>query len=305
MKLSLLGFVLRRVANSLRQLLWSHVLTIVTLALTLFVFGVFMLLQIHLEHWFKVWGGELQITAYLAKGLGPEDVQRLLQRVQGMAEVDQLRHTSPDQAWRDFQTGLGSQSGLLDGLPRDVLPASIEITLRPPHRDGPMMEQVAARLRQEKAIVSVEYPHEWVERLGLFVLAVQWAKWTVGALLFLAMFFVVGNMVKLALWARRDEVEILQLVGASEEVIQAPFVLEGLLQGLLGGAISVAALWAACRWLSNELAALVGLIAPLGRLQFLAPADIALLLAIGSFLAAAASLVALRRLQSLWTVTGR
>jgi cell division transport system permease protein len=280
-------------------------MTAATMAVTLFVFGAFMLLQINLEQLLKGWGEQIQITAYLNKNLGTSEIPAALARVQAWPEVERVRLISQEQAWRDFQTALGAQSGMLDGLPRDVLPASLEISLKPAHRDSPMVEQIAARLRGEKQFASVEYPQEWVERLGLIVLAVEWAKWSLGGLLFLATFFIVGSAVKLALLARQDEIEIMQLVGASEELIQAPFVLEGMIQGLAGSALSVAMLWGLFVLVRSEFPTLAGFMAPLVRPQFLDPASITLVLASGGLLGAAGSLFSLRRFIRTWKAAGR
>ena len=304
MKLSLVGFVLRRVRTGLWQLLWSHLLTAGTMAVTLFVFGSFLLLQTNLEQLLRGWGEQIQITAYLQKPLGADELQSLVQRVKAMPEVAEARLINQDQAWRDFQAALGNQSGLLDGLPRDLLPASIEITLAAENRDGPAIEPLAERLRKESGIANVEYPQEWVDRLGLIVLAVQWVKWILGGLLFLATFFIVSSVVKLALLARQDEVEIMQLVGASENLIQAPFVLEGMIQGLMGAVLAVGLLWCAYLFLSHELPSLAGVLAPLTRPRFLSPANIGLLLAIGWLLGAAGSLFSLRRFIRTWRVSG-
>ena len=303
MKLSLIGFVLRRVQSNLRQLFWTHVLTAGTMAMTLFVFGGFMLLETNLQKLLKGWGDQIQIIGYLHNGLAARDVQALMRRVEAMPEVEGVRHTSQEQAWRDFQTALGSQSGLLDGLPHEVLPSSIEISLRPGQRDGPVVEQLAERLKRENAIASVEYPQEWVERLGLVVLAVEWIKWIFGGVLFMATFFIVGSTVKLAVLARKDEVEIMQLVGASEELIQAPFVIEGMIQGLAGATISIAGLWLAYIVIQNELPSMGGFLAPLGALQFLDLNSLALLLAIGWLLGAAGSVIALRRFVRTWNAS--
>jgi cell division transport system permease protein len=299
LKWSQLGFVGRRVRNSLWELLWTHVLTSATMAVTLFVFGAFMLLQENLQNLFDSWGSQIQINAYLDKNLSAEDVQKLLGRVRGFPEVEEARHISQERAWKDFQAALGVQSSVLDGLSKDILPASFEITLRRNFRDAPMVEEVAGRLRREKGITLVEYPQEWVERISLVVLAVQWAKWIMGGVLFMATFFIVGSTVKLAILARKDEVEIMQLVGASEAMIQAPFVVEGMLQGLIGGALSILALWALFQLLSDQIP-VFGLFGSFNQFQFLAAQNIALILAIGWLLGAAGSVFSLRRFTKTW-----
>jgi cell division transport system permease protein len=297
---SQIGFVMRRVRSSLRELLWSHVLTAGTMAMSLFVFGAFMMLQENLQHFLTGLGDQIQINAYLQKGLGASDVQSLQGRIQTFPEVARARHISQEQAWLDFRAALGAQSSLLDGLPRDVLPPSFEIWLKPAYRDGPVVEDLANRLKQEKGITAVEYPQEWVDRLSLVVLAVQWTKWLLGGVLFMTTFFIAGSMVKLAILARKDEIEIMQLVGASEELIQAPFVLEGVIQGVVAGAVSVACLWSLFQFLHRQVASSVGLFGAPAQLQFLDLKNIALLLVIGWLLGAAGSLFALRRFVRTW-----
>jgi len=295
-----IGFVVRRVRSSLRELLWSHMLTSATMAMSLFVFGAFMVLQENLQHFLTGLGDQIQVNVYLEKELAAADALRLLARIRTFPEVERARHVTQEQAWRDFKAALGAQSSLLDGLPPDVLPSSFEISLKPAFRDGPVIAQLADRLKKEKGIAAVEYPQEWVERLSLVVLAVQWLKWLLGGVLFLAAFFIVGSTVKLAILARQDEIEIMQLVGASEELIQAPFVLEGMIQGVAAGAFSIACLWALFQSLRRQLASSGGWFASPEQLRFLDLESIALLLVIGWLLGAAGSLFALRRFVRTW-----
>jgi cell division transport system permease protein len=275
-------------------------LTSVTVALTLFVFGAFMMLQVNLEQLLSAWGDQIQITAYLGRDVAPAERAALLKRIESLPEVQRLHYTSQTQAWRDFQSVLGAQSGLIEGLPHDILPASVELSIKSGYRDSSTIEQLAQRLRTEKEIATVEYPQQWVERLGLIVLAVEWAKWIVGGVLFLATFFIVGNAVKLAIYARRDEVEIMQLVGASQGLIQAPFVLEGMLQGLAGAAASLAALWGVYAVMGEQTELFTALILPIGHLRFLDLERSMLLLATGWLLGAAGSIFSLRRIVKTW-----
>lgn len=300
MKWSQAVFVARRVRNNLRELLWTHILTSGTMAMALFVFGAFLILQENLEHLLQGWGDHIQINVYLEKTSSGGDVEELLARVRSRPEVAGARHISQAQAWKDFQTALGSQSGLLEGLPRDVLPPSLAIDIKPDFRDGPAVEALARQLQNEKGVAAVEYPQQWVEHLSLAVLALQWAKWIVGGVLFLVTFFIVSSTVKLAVLARKDEIEIMQLVGASEALIQAPFVVEGMIQGLCGALASIAGLWAVFYFLRQQVPQTGGLFGPLAEARFLNPESFALLFAIGGLLGAAASLFSLRRFVKTW-----
>jgi cell division transport system permease protein len=270
------------------------------MGMTLFVFGAFLLLQENLQNLLTGWGEQIQIQAYLKSGTGAAEIQKMLARVGAFPEVERVRFISHEQAWKDFQAALGAQSAVLEGLPADALPASFEVTVKPEFRDGPLVEDLAQRLRNEKGIATVEYPQEWVDRLSLVILAVEWTKWILGGVLFIATFFIVGSTVRLAILARRDEIEIMQLVGASEELIQAPFVLEGMLQGLAGAVFSVLALGGLFVFLRQQIPTSVALFGPANQLVFLAPASIGLILAVGWLLGASGSLFSLRRFLRTW-----
>ena len=146
----------------------------------------------------------------------------------------------------------------------------------------------------------MEYPQQWVDRLNLFVLAVQWAKWALGGILFIATFFIVGSTVRLSLLARKDEIEIMQFVGASEELIRAPFVVEGMLQGTVGAGVSLLCLWLCYVLLQQYLVGQLALLGPQMQLRFLDPASITMIVAIGLLLGGLGSLFSLRRFLRKW-----
>jgi cell division transport system permease protein len=295
-----IGFVGRRVRQSLWELLWNHVLTSGTMATSLFIFGVFILVQENLQHMLKGWGDQIQINTYLERDVGADQAQAIMERIRALPEVDGARHISKEQAWNDFQTALGAQSAVLEGLPRDVLPASFEITVKPAYRDAPQVEELAIRLGKIDGIAAVEYPQQWVDRLGLFVLALQWIKWALGGILFIATFFIVGSTVRLALLARKEEIEIMQFVGASEELIGAPFVIEGMLQGTIGAVFSLLCLWLFCLFLEQYFVPELALFGSAMQMRFIDPASIMMILLIGWLLGGLGTLFSLRRFLRTW-----
>jgi cell division transport system permease protein len=297
---SQLGLIGRRVCNSLWARLWTHVLTAGTMAIVLFVFGAFLLAQENLQNLLTGWGDQIQINAYLDKDLGAGGVSLLRDKIQSFPEVERVRHISREQAWKDFRAALGAHSNVLEGLPEDVLPASFEIFVKPAYRDGPIVEALVNRFRKEKGLATVEYPQEWVDRLSLVALALHWAKWVLGGILFIAVFFIVRSTVGLAILAQKDEIEVMQLVGATEELIQAPFVVEGLIQGFIGAGLSVLGLWFLVLFFRDQPLTPIGLFGSLGQLQFIDWRSIALILAIGSLLGASGSVFSLRRFMKRW-----
>jgi cell division transport system permease protein len=294
------GLVARRVRQSLWELLWSHVLTSGTMAISLFVFGVFLLVQENLQRMLNGWGDQIQINTYLDNNVGSDQVEAIMDRIRAIPEVEGLRHISKEQAWNDFQTALGAQSAVLEGLPDDVLPASFEVTVKPAYRDPGQVEDLADRLGKINGIAAVEYPQQWVDRLNVIVFAVQWTKWALGGILFIATFFIVGSTVRLALLARKDEIEIMQFVGASEELIRAPFVVEGMLQGTIGAGLSLLGLWLFYLLLEQYLIGQLALFGPKMQLLFLDPASIAIIIVIGLLLGGFGSLFSLGRFLRTW-----
>ncbi len=295
MSLTYVPFVLRRVLLSLRDLLWTHVLTCGTMAMTLFVFGGFLLLQENLHRLFHGWGQQLQIFVYLEEGLKPSDLATLQKTVQAYPEVEGIRFVSKKEALESFRRDLGAQSGVLEGLEKNLLPSSLEISLKKEYRQRTKVEELASRLKGIKGIGVVEYPQEWIEKLSLLLIAVQWAKWIFGGFLFVASLLIVGSTVKLAIISRKDEIEIMQLVGASNGMIKAPFVIEGMIQGLSGASLALLLLWFLLIFLGARLPSSLGILMPQGQLYYLDPWQILSLLLLGWSLGALGTLFSLRK----------
>ena len=295
MRLSQVSFVLRRVFASLRDLFWTHFLTSGTMAMTLFVFGGFLLLQENLNRLFSGWSNQLQIFAYLEEGLKASELRSVQRRLRSYPEVEGIRYVSKKEAWENFRKDLGAQSSVLEGLEDGILPSSLEIKVKKPYRQRALVEDLANRLKGEKGIGAVEYPEEWIEKLSVLLLAVQWAKWIFGGFLFLASFLIVGSTVKLAIMARKEEIEIMQLVGASEGLIKAPFVIEGMIQGVVGASFSILFLWLLLLVLSARLPSSMGILLPVGQLHFLDLWQVFYLIILGWMLGAAGTLISLRR----------
>ena len=295
MRLSQVYFVIQRVLRSLRELIWTHVLTAGTMAMTLFVFGGFLLLQENLSGLLKGWSSQLQIFAYLEESLGDSEIESVQKQVRSYPEVEGVRYVSKDKAWERFKSDLGAQSGVLEGLDRKILPSSLEITVKKSYRQRATVADLAGRLKEVKGIREVEYPEVWMEKLSLLVLGVQWTKWIFGGFLFMASLLIVGSTVKLAIMARRDEIEIMQLVGATDRMIKAPFVIEGMIQGLLGASFSLLLLWLLFLFLSVRIPPSLGILIPGDQLHFLDLWQSSFLLLLGWLLGAVGSFFSLRR----------
>lgn len=300
MRATAILFVLRRVFKSLRELLWTHLLTSGTMAMTLFIFGGFLLIQENLQGLLRGWGSQIQVFAYLDAGLGAAEIEAIMERVRSYPQVESVRYVSKAEAWENFKRGLGAQSGVLEGLQADILPSSLEIGLKGPDRSRAAAEELSQKLRGVRGISEVEYPEEWVEKLGLLVLGIQWAKWILGGFLFIATLLIVASTVRLAFLARKDEIEIMQLVGASAGLIKAPFVIEGMIQGIVGASLALTCLWLLFLFMREQIPASLGIFAPGDELRFLDTQGSLVLVLLGWAMGTGGSLFSLRKFLKRW-----
>ncbi len=295
MKSAHVVFVAGRVARSLRELFWTHLLTAGIVAMTLSVFGGFLLLQDNVRGLVRGWSDEIQVFVYLGDGVDPAAGEALRARLAALPEVKAARYVSKARAWDEFGKTLGSQSGILEGLDPRMLPASVDLELRSGHRSREAVLGLVRRVAVLEGVEEVEYPETWLEKMRLLLAAVEWLKWVVGGFLFLVAFLIVGGTIKLAIVARQDEIEIMQLVGAPAGLIKAPFVIEGMVQGLAGAGLAVALLRAAFSLLTADLLAPFGALVAGEQLVFLDVSQHVRLALMGWLLGTAGSMLSVKR----------
>ena len=288
-------FVAGRVAGSLRELFWTHLLTAGIMAMTLSVFGGFLIIQGNVGRLVKGWSDEVQVFAYLKDGVDAAAAEAMRGRVAAYPEVRAVSYVSKEGAWDAFKQGLGSQSGILEGLETDTLPASLDVELRSAYRSRDAVLSLAQRLTVLDGVQEVEYPETWLEKVRLLMTGIEWLKWALGGFLFLVAFLIVGSTIKLAIVARQDEIEIMQLVGAADGLIRAPFVIEGMIQGLAGAALALGLLQAAFSLLTAELLAPFGSLVAVEEFVFLDAPQCVLLVAMGWLLGTAGSMLSVKR----------
>jgi cell division transport system permease protein len=200
---------------------------------------------------------------------------------------------SRQEAYRRFKQRLGSDADLLEGLGADVLPASLEIRLKPERRHD--TAAVAERLSRNKAFGELHYGREWLERFEAFLLLLRTVGVALGGFLVLAALVIVANTIKLTLYARQDELEAMTMVGATSLFIKLPYLIEGALQGLCGGLLAMLVSFVAFRIILRESLGSLLLLTGIDTIHFLPPAWQGLLVAAGAMVGLLGSLLALRK----------
>jgi cell division transport system permease protein len=215
----------------------------------------------------NAWQQGTRIMAYLrpeASGGFPA----LKRSIESFDGVQQAVFISREEALRDLKAQMPHQASLFDNLPENPLPDAFEIQLKPSTEGWEHIEAVAARIRSFAEVEAVEYGRQWVDSVQGVVELFRTVGMAMMGLFFAAAVAIVANTTRLVIYSRQEEVEIMRLVGASESFIQAPFYIEGLLQGLVGAIAGIGVLFVVCTALAArvEQSALGGMMA----LRFLA-----------------------------------
>jgi cell division transport system permease protein len=220
---------------------------VVTIAVTLVLVGAFALLVANMEAVLGRFGDALRVTAFLEDGLDADAQRALATSAEALEGVESVSLVSREEALERFRRGVGRGAALLEGLSENPLPASLEISLAPQLRSSEGLARVADAVAQLPGVSDVASGRDWVEGYLRGVALVRGVGAGLAVILALASLLIIANTIRLAVLSRRDELEILSLVGASRSYVAAPFLMEGWLQGALGGALALGALYAIFR----------------------------------------------------------
>jgi cell division transport system permease protein len=222
-----------------------HLIGVGTMAIAFLIFDAFVLVFINLSYWTEERGRLLTMSVYFKEEpdrIVLEGVQKELLDFPG---VTIKRFISKDDAMEDLRKQLGDEAGLLDGLTENPLPASLEITFSRDKGGGSIPLQLKRRLERIDIVDEVQYSQEWIERFRAIMEAIKIVGIVAGGLLFLAALFIITNTIKLTIYSRKEEIEILKLVGATNRFVKLPFLIEGSIQGFLGGSLALMLLFVA------------------------------------------------------------
>lgn len=235
----MLVYFLRKALGNIWTNPFLSLVTLSTIAISMLILGLFSLIYLNVQQSLHQMGGELQITAYLQETISSEQAKVLRSKVADWPEVERITYISKEQALARFRSQLREYAGILEGLKENPLPASLEVTLMPQYGRSGNIKELSTRLGRLPGVAEVQYGRKWMAKLRVFIEVMKLVGITVGGLLLIATIFVISNTIKLTFYSRREELEIMRLVGATDFFIKAPFLLEGLLHGL-GGALLAA-----------------------------------------------------------------
>jgi cell division transport system permease protein len=292
--LSQVAYFGRTAAGSMVRSPFVHLIAISALSLTLVGFAVARVATAHLSALVGSLGSEVEFTVYLDPSASEENVdalaQALLSRTQGHVE-----RISPTVALERLALQLGESGQTLRELKSNPLPWSLELKLPLASRDPATLKALAEKTRSLPFVQAVDYGEEALERLQLMAQVLRMAGLIVFALVFLTTVTVVSATLQLAIFARREEIEIQKLVGGTDRFVRMPFLIEGILQGVISSLVSVGVVWAAVWLVERRGGELLGFVLVDGRLNVSWGRLVLEQMGVGVLLGLVGSFIAVRR----------
>ena len=224
-------------------------MTLLTVSLSVLIFAFFYLVYNNMLRVGDKLGDDLRLIVYLEEEPGPEMQTQLKRKILAFDDVEDIRFISKIEAYQRFSEQLGSDDDVLDDMPQDFLPASIEVVPLKNLRSLSQVKLFSEYLSKLPGTIKVQYGQDWIERFYYFTRLISIIVLLSGGLLILTSVFMVSYTIRLTIMGRQAELELLKLVGATNNYIRTPFLIEGILQGLIGSSVGIISLYSLFHWI--------------------------------------------------------
>ncbi|HVP89682.1 MAG TPA: permease-like cell division protein FtsX [Terriglobales bacterium] len=238
------------------------------ICLSFLIVGIFLSLANNLRDTARDLANNMTISFFLARDLPPQETTALLREIGQPAFIEDVRFVRPEEAMERFQASFPELRDILANLKTNPFPPSIEARVRSRASTSAELVAFVAAMKARRGVTDVQFNQDWVEKMQGFSRLASAIGAFLGGILVLASLFIVSNVIKLNVMARRNEIEILRLVGATNLFIRIPFWLEGLVLGLLGSLLSLGLLFLVIKAFPLYLGPSLGALRELLRFRF-------------------------------------
>ncbi|MBP5199613.1 MAG: permease-like cell division protein FtsX [Schwartzia sp.] len=250
MKISTSEYIVRETIISLMRNSWMSFASIGTVAVSLFVFGMFLILVLNMNRMVASLESQVEISVYIRDEVSDIGIHALEERISQMQGVESVKYIDRESAMVRFRDRLGDQQFLLDSLGEtNPLPNSFEVRVIQPD----MVRTAAEAIAEMPEVETAKYGQDVVEHLFDITRLVRLFGLALMFVLALATLFIISNTIRLTVFARRKEVAIMKYVGATDWFIRWPFLLEGIVLGCLGGIVAAVVLRGAYRMIASKI----------------------------------------------------
>jgi cell division transport system permease protein len=290
-----LGQIFGEAATNLIRSGWGGVASTATIGACFLMVGIFLILVLQLTSLLADWRERFHLSVFLEDTITPTQLEILERRIRNEAAVKSVTYVSKEQALANFRRELKGQEGLLEGLGENPLPASFELKIQEGHQSPGALERLSTFLRRLEGVSDLQYGQEWIERVSYAARVVKTLAILIGAAVLVGSALIVSNTIRLAVYARATEIEIMRFVGATRAYIRAPFLVEGMLQGSLGALLALGLLSLAYRLVAPMFMLASPLLATAADRGVLEPSMIGAFVGGGALIGALGSALAVRR----------
>jgi len=235
-----LRYLLREAVDNIRSNRTTTFVALATTTFTMLAMGVFLLLYLNVQEALGSLREEIKVIVYLRDAVSPQALSRLRAEIGQDPAVAGIEYVSREQALATFRAQFPSEERLLSGLGDNPFPASLVIKVSPAYRSSEQVRELVQKLNALSGTEEVLYSQDWIENLAVALRYLEVLGLSIGTVLAASMVTILANTIRLTLHARRDEIEIMKLIGATTAFIKTPYVLEG---ALLGGAGALCSLF--------------------------------------------------------------
>ncbi len=235
-----LRYLLREAVDNIRSNRTTTFVALATTTFTMLAMGVFLLVYLNVQEALGSLREEIKVIVYLRDMVSPQAVSRVRSEIGQDSAVAGIEYVSREQALATFRAQFPSEERLLSGLGDNPFPASLVIKVSPAYRSSEQVRALVQKLNALSETEEVLYSQDWIENLAVALRYLEVLGLGIGTVLAASMVTILANTIRLTLHARRDEIEIMKLIGATTAFIKTPFVLEG---ALLGGAGALCSLF--------------------------------------------------------------
>ena len=235
-----LRYLLREAVDNIKSNRTTTFVALATTTFTMLGMGVFLLLYLNVQEALGSLREEIKVIVYLRDTVSPQAVSRVRAEIDQDPAVAGIEYVSREQALATFRAQFPSEERLLSGLGDNPFPASLVVKVSPAYRSSEQVRELVQKLSALSETEEVLYSQDWIENLAVALRYLKALGLGVGMVLAASMVTILANTIRLTLHARRDEIEIMHLIGATTAFIKTPFVLEG---ALLGGAGALCSLF--------------------------------------------------------------
>ena len=222
---------LRQALLGIRRAGFMSVACIMIMTFSLLILGIFLFATSNLRELLTYAHEKVELVVFLQHGVDEAGTDALREQIAATDVVEEIRYVSADEALARLKGEFGQRSYLLEEIEENPLPASFEVTLKPRYRFKDAIEDLAGNVSQMAGVEDVSYGRGWVERLERVVRALALADIGIGLVVAVAAIVTVSYTVRLTIYARREVIKVLKLIGATDSYVMAPFLLEGALHG--------------------------------------------------------------------------